>query len=97
MFFIRKNIKQLSNYKGKNSSYFKNNFTEALLSFAPLAISNVTSNLMNKLKTMKKRKSVTLSKLIKLKRLEKQIKLESEKDLAENEKSVFEGRTFSKI
>ena len=52
---------------------------------------------MNKLNTMKKRKSVTLSKLIKLKRLEKQIKLESEKDVAENEKSVFEGRTFSKI
>ena len=52
---------------------------------------------MNKLKTMKKRKSVTLSKLIKLKRLEKEIKLESEKDLAGKEKSVFEGRTFSKI
>ena len=52
---------------------------------------------MNKLKTLKKRKSVTLSKLIKLKRLEKQIKLESEKDLAEHEKSVFEGRKFSKI
>ena len=52
---------------------------------------------MNKLKTMKKRKSVTLRKLIKLKRFEKQIKLESEKDLAENEKSVFEGIKFSKI
>ena len=46
---------------------------------------------------MKKRKSVTLSKLIKLKRLDKEIKLESEKDLVEYEKSVFEGRTFSKI
>ena len=44
---------------------------------------------------MKKRRCVTLSKLIKLKRLEKQIKLESEKDLAEYEKSVFEERTFS--
>ena len=52
---------------------------------------------MNKLKTMKKRKSVILSTLIKLKCLEKQIKLESEKDPAEYEKSVFEGRTFSKI
>ena len=52
---------------------------------------------MNKLKTMKKRKSVTLSKLIKLKRVEKQIKLESAKDLAQNEKSVLEGRMFSKI
>ena len=46
---------------------------------------------MNKLKTMKKRKSVTFSKLIKMKCLEKQIKLESEKDLAEYEKLVFEG------
>ena len=63
----------------------------------PPWISNVTSNLRNKLKTRKKRKSVTLSKLIKLKRLEKPIKFESEKDLAEYEKSVFEGRTFSKI
>ena len=63
----------------------------------PPWISNVTSNLMNKLKTRKKRKSVTLSKLIKLKRLEKPIKFESEKDLAEYEKSIFEGRTFSKI
>ena len=44
---------------------------------------------------MKTRKSVTLSKLIKLERLE--IKLESEKDFAEYEKSVFEGRTCSKI
>ena len=58
----------------------------------PPWISNDTSNLMNKLKT---RKSVTLSKLIKLERLE--IKLESEKDFAEYEKSVFEGRTCSKI
>ena len=35
--------------------------------------------------------------MIKLKCLEKQIKLESEKDLAEHEKSVFEGRKFIKI
>ena len=52
---------------------------------------------MNKLKTMKKRKSAVLSKLIKLKRLEKQVKLESEKYHAEYEKSVFEGTTFNKI
>ena len=46
---------------------------------------------------MKKLKIVTLSKFIELKRLEKQIKVESEKDLAQYEKLVFEGRTFSKI
>ena len=51
---------------------------------------------MNKLKTMKKRKSVTLSNLIKLKRLEKQIKHESERDLAEYEKSVLKEKRLVK-
>lgn len=59
--------------------------------------SSTTSNLLKRLNTLKRNTNPTLSRIIKIKKLEKEISKCVEFDLLDFEKTVFEGRTFSKI
>ena len=63
----------------------------------PPWISSFTSDLMKRANIIRITANIKLSKLIKLKRFEKQIKKSAENDLPEFEKTILEGRKFSKI
>ena len=60
-------------------------------------ITPATSHLIKKLQTMKRKPKQGLKRLLKITKLENDIQRFSEDDLAEYEKTVLEGRTFSKI
>ena len=60
-------------------------------------ITPATLHLIKKLQTMKRKPKQGLERLLKIKKLEKDFQRFSEDDLVEYEKTVLEGRTFSKI
>ena len=81
---------------GKKIEKFVPRITEHRSRLQPW-IPPATSHLIKKLQTMKRKPKQGLESLLKIKKLEKDIQKFSEEDIAEYEKTVLEGRTFSKI